>query len=156
MKSKFDTTTQEYIEIIHHLQNKHKVARVKDIARTRGVTRSSVSTALNLLKKKNLIKHETYGLVELTKEGEQLGQALDKRHAVINKFFIEVLGINPKVADEDACKLEHYISTETLNGLLRFLAFIEDCPEICADWLKHFRNHKQTMKRTMERVNDVR
>ena len=88
MESQFDTTTQEYIEIIHHLQNKHKVARVKDIARHRGVTRSSVSTALNLLKKKNLIKHENYGLVELTEEGEQLGQTLDERHAIINKFFI--------------------------------------------------------------------
>ena len=49
----FDTTTQEYVEIIYDLQKNNKVARVKDIAKNRGVTRSSVSIALKLLKKRS-------------------------------------------------------------------------------------------------------
>lgn len=156
MESQFDTTTQEYVEIIHDLQEKHKVARVKDIALSRGVTRSSASTALNHLKKKNLIRHESYGLVELTEKGQRLGQALAERHAIIKKFFVEILGISPDVADEDACKLEHYISSETLNGLIHFLAFVEDCPKVCSEWLRNFKKHEQNTKNSRESANDIK
>jgi len=142
----FDTTTEEYVEIIHTIQKQHKVARVKDIAQSRGVTRSSVSTVLNVLKEKDLITHESYGLVELTEKGEKLGRALDERHAAIQRFFIEVLGISSEVADSDACKMEHHISLETLNSFIRFLKFVEDNPGIHAEYLHNFKSDSQGME----------
>lgn len=117
----FDTTTQEYVEAIHSLQKKHKVARVKDIAALRGVTMSSVSIAINLLKDKNLIKHEQYGLVELTEQGEELGCLLDQRHQAIKIFLKNVLGVDEKIAEKDACNLEHIVSSETIEKLMKFL-----------------------------------
>ncbi|MBN1348668.1 metal-dependent transcriptional regulator [candidate division KSB1 bacterium] len=146
MKSKYDTTTQEYVEIIHEIQKSQKVARVKDIAQNRGVTRSSVSTALNLLKEKKLIKHESYGLVELTSKGEELARMLDRRHAIIQKFFTDVLGIQSEIADADACKMEHHVSSETMTCLIRFLAFIKEYPEMIEEYLKNFRNDALVQK----------
>jgi DtxR family Mn-dependent transcriptional regulator len=143
MEQLFDTTTQEYVEIIHNIQKNHKVARVKDIASTRGVTRSSVSTILNLLKEKALIEHESYGLVELTEKGEALARALERRHMAIKKFFIEILGIPTDIADNDACKMEHHISSETMDSLTRFLAFVEEHPGIKNEYLKQFKLNQQ-------------
>jgi len=129
MDSKFDTTTQEYVEIIYEIQKSQKVARVKDIAEKRGVTRSSVSTALNILKEKELVNHESYGLVELTDKGEELATELEERHAIIKDFFLNVLHIEPESAEENACKLEHYITTNVLDSLVNFIAFIKDNPQ---------------------------
>ncbi|MBN2093405.1 metal-dependent transcriptional regulator [candidate division KSB1 bacterium] len=128
MKTQFDATTQEYIEIIHELQKNDNVARVKDIAEKRGVTRSSVSTALNILKKKKLIVHENYGQVQLTREGQRLGQELEECHNTIKRFLIQILGVHGEQAEVDACKIEHYISDLTVKRLLKFVRLVEECP----------------------------
>ena len=120
-----DPTVQEYVEIIHDIQKKQKVARVKDIAQKRGVSRSSVSTVLNMLKKRKLVVHEQYGLVELTRRGEELGEYLDQRHQIIYDFLIKVLHMPENIAEADACKLEHHISTETVEYLKHFLDFLK-------------------------------
>lgn len=121
----FDTTTQEYVEIIRDLQKSQKVARVKDIAESRGVTKSSVSLALGLLKEKNLIRHEQYGLVELTEKGEELGRVLDRRHQTLKAFLKDILGMESAAAEQDACTLEHVISAETIDRLCNFIEFLE-------------------------------
>lgn len=126
MVQKFDLTTQEYIEIIFDLQKKDNFARVTDIAKERGVSRSSVSTALNVLKKRRLINHETYGNVELTPEGFSLGSELEKRHQVIARFFTNFLAIPAEHANVDACQLEHHISNESIRRLVQFIHFFEN------------------------------
>ncbi len=130
MYSDFDTTTQEYVEIIYDIQKYKKVARVKDIAEKRGVTRSSVSTALNLLKKKGLITHESYGLIELTEKGNLLGKELEERHEIIKDFFLNILFLDPDIADENACKLEHHISSSALKSLVNFITFLKHHPDL--------------------------
>ena len=136
MDPDFDTTTQEYVEIIYDLQKINKVARVKDIAKKRGVTRSSVSTALTFLKKKKLVNHETYGLVELTDSGNKLGEELEKRHEIIKDFFLNILNIDHNIAEENACIVEHYIDKKVLDSLVNFIDFIKNKPE----WLSQFKN----------------
>ena len=126
MIQKFDLTTQEYIEIIFDLQKKDNFARVTDIAKERGVSRSSVSTALNVLKKQRLIHHKAYGNVELTPEGFNLGSELEKRHQVIARFFTNFLAIPAEHANIDACQLEHYISNESIRRLVQFIHFFEN------------------------------
>jgi DtxR family Mn-dependent transcriptional regulator len=139
MKNDFDTTTQEYIEIIYEIQQAKKVARVKDIARKRGVTLSSVSTALTVLRDKKLIKHESYGLVELTDRGYSLGASLEKKHRTLKNFFTEILGVKDSVAEDNACTFEHYVNPEVLDSLVDFIAFFEKNPV----WLEKYNKFKQ-------------
>ncbi|HNR67439.1 MAG TPA: metal-dependent transcriptional regulator [bacterium] len=141
-----DTTTQEYIELILDIERENRVARVKDIADRRGVSRSSVSIILNHLRQKNLIKHEHYSHVTLTEKGKNLALMLESRHQVLKAFFTNVLGIEETVAEKDACIFEHMISPETLDAISRFLLFIEKCPKVTAQ--------SQILFRQCDKFND--
>ena len=129
MDANLNKTDQEYVEIIYALENEYKVARVKDIAHRRGVTRACVSLELNQLMKKDLISHEQYGHITLTRKGRNLALSLDKRHETIKDFLVQFLGISETIAETDACNMEHIISDHTLESLSAFFEFIEKCPK---------------------------
>jgi DtxR family transcriptional regulator, Mn-dependent transcriptional regulator len=137
-----DMLTQEYIEIIARLEKEQRVARVKDIADRRGVTRSSVSLALNQLSKKQLITHEAYGHAMLTAAGRRLAQKLTQRHQAVKNLLVNLLGLDEAIAEQDACKFEHLISAETFLALTRFLDFMRQCPNQAAQNLRDL--HKCT------------
>lgn len=124
-----DLLTQEYIEVIHDLEKKNRVARIKDIARARGVTCANVSAAMSNLVRKSLIDHEQYGHVVLTAEGRRLARQLEKRHTAIKKFMSEILGLDEALAESEACKLEHVLSGRSLQAIGNFLQFVDKCPK---------------------------
>jgi DtxR family Mn-dependent transcriptional regulator len=125
-----DITTQEYIEVIRDLERQNRVARVKDIADRRGVSRSSVSLVLNQLLKKKLIEHEHYSHVTLSNRGRQLARDLEHRHQAIKAFLEEILSLPETIAEKDACRFEHEISLETLEAICKFMMFVKNCPQI--------------------------
>jgi len=128
LDERFNTTVQEYIEVIRDLTDRARVARVKEIAEARGVKASSVSVALVNLRQLGLIDHEHYGYVSLTEGGRELGEALAQRHQIILCFLHDILGVDKEAADREACKLEHAISPATLDALIRYVQQIEGCP----------------------------
>lgn len=139
---------EDYLETISSLKENNKVARVKDISRSLNVKASSVTSALANLSKNNLVIHEKYGYVQLTPEGEKLAKVIAKKHSILNKFLTKILDINPKIATEDACKMEHSISTQTFEKLTKFMEFIEASPvNGKPEWLKGFDYYLETGKR---------
>lgn len=120
LDERYSTTVQEYVEIIRDLVEEGKVARVRDIAEKRKVSRSSVSTAVNNLKDLGLVDHETYGYVTLTDEGWHLGRVLSLRQEILHNFFCQTLGLPEDIAHDEACKLEHTMSPAALNALIKF------------------------------------
>ena len=128
----------DYLEAIHIVSLEKKVVRVKDIAKFLNVKTSSVVDAIGKLADRELVIHERYGYLELTKKGTGVAKGIYKKHKELCKFFGEVLGISPEVSAIDACKIEHYISKETLDRMVKFIKFIETCPEGFPNWLKSF------------------
>jgi len=128
LDARYNTTVQEYVEVIRDLTDRAQVARVKEIAEARGVKASSVSVALVNLRQLGLIAHEHYGYVSLTDEGRELGDALAQRHRIILTFLHDILGVEQEEADREACRLEHAISPATLDALIRYVQRIEGCP----------------------------
>ena len=122
-------TMEDYLEIINNLGKNGQAVRVKDIAQELKIKMPSVSEALKSLTKEGLIKHEKYGYIELTNKGNGLAREICSRHRILFKFLNGVLGIDPKTADEEACKMEHVISGTTLKRLIRFLELMESLPE---------------------------
>ncbi|MCM8772008.1 MAG: metal-dependent transcriptional regulator [Candidatus Omnitrophica bacterium] len=112
---------EDYLEAIKILTIDKKVARVKEIGELLNVKSSSVVNALNILKEKGYIKQEKYGYVELTLEGNREATKILKKHKILTKFLIKILKVSEKVAENDACKMEHVISDETLKKILEFL-----------------------------------
>lgn len=117
---KIGQSSEDYLETILELEKKGKVRSV-DIARELNVSKPSVNKAMNVLKDMNYITQEDYGDVRLTEEGRQLAEKILERHHLLRAFFENVLRVSPSVAEEDACKVEHVVSEETLNKIKEFM-----------------------------------
>ena len=115
---------EDYLEAISILVKENGVARVKDIGTLLGVKTPSVTGALNNLSRRGLVEHERYGYVKLTPSGETLASAVKQRHDMLVKFLSEILQIDPGIAQEDACKIEHLISPQTYEKLTEFIKTI--------------------------------
>lgn len=121
---------QDYLEAILSLSGESRQAvRVTDIAARLNIAKASVTQALGLLKEQGLIRQDRYGPVELTASGRIYALQVQYRHEVLRYFLIEVLGVPPSIAEEDACLLEHDLSNETFECLLLFLEKQELSPQ---------------------------
>lgn len=129
---------EDYLETIWIIGLEKKVTRVKDIAHYLGVQTSSVANAIKVLSEKELVHQEPYGYIELTQKGILMAKEIYERHKTLYKFFHEILGVDPKVADKDACEIEHHIHRKTLDRILKFIKFVETCPEGEPLWLSSF------------------
>ncbi len=141
---------EDYLESIFVLKQKKKIVRVKDLARYLKVKAPSVIGALRKLKEKNLIVHEYYGYIELTEEGVNKAKVLYEKHIMLKKFLHGILGVDGKIAETDACKIEHYLSKETLERIIEFINFIETCPQGVPEWLNNFYYFVKHKKRPPE------
>ena len=148
---------RSYLEAVAVLKKEKGVARVKDIGRLLSVKNSSVNAALRALSKNKLVIHERYGYVQLTPEGKRIAQLVQSRHDMLTKFLNKILNINPKVAADDACKMEHSISAQTFKKLNKFIEFIETCPDHDRpDWLKSFDCYYRTGKRPKCKIRELK
>ncbi len=112
---------QDYLEEILNLSNRLGTVRVTDIAERLNLTKASVSQALNQLREQGLITQDRYGPVELTEQGRYYGEVVKRRHVVLRSFLTEVLHLDHQTAEEDACRMEHAVSSETIERLVEFL-----------------------------------
>jgi DtxR family Mn-dependent transcriptional regulator len=120
---------EDYLEAIWTISLREKVARVKDIAKCLAVTTPSVVSALNILLEKNLIKHESYGYIELTDQGTLKAKEVDEHHKLLFTLLNEIFGIDAGIASKDACKIEHHLSKETIKRIEQFIQFLEEDQE---------------------------
>lgn len=141
-------TMEDYIEAIKLLEDEHRTVRVKHIAEKMNVKMPTVSSALSVLSKKNLVKYEKYDYVELTEDGEKVAISLLKRHEAVKKFLIDILQVDPSVAEKEACGMEHHVSKQTVEHILKFLEYIENCPRSENLCMKNFKIFLETGKRT--------
>jgi DtxR family transcriptional regulator, Mn-dependent transcriptional regulator len=115
------SSLQDYLEVILNLSEEKKVVRVTDIADRLDIAKPSVIQALALLKEKGLIRQNRYGPVELTEKGNHYAAKVWHRHNVLFGFLTRILGVSPQAAEEDACLIEHDLSSETFEKLIAFL-----------------------------------
>src|SRR3989338_5055137 len=120
------TSSQEdYLEAILLIQKDKKIVRAKDVVEYFGVKGSSVNETLKNLKKRGMIIQEKYGYIELTPRGLRIARNVYRKHTLLTKFIENILGVSAKTAEEDACKIEHHLSKETLDNILHFIEFTD-------------------------------
>ncbi|RLF16358.1 MAG: metal-dependent transcriptional regulator [Thermoprotei archaeon] len=108
---------EEYLKAIYRIQLKSGRARVKEVAEALNVKLPSASEAVKRLVKEGLVRHESYGYVELTELGLREAKRLEERYRNIQCFLRDVLGLEPSLADRESCLLEHCLSSETVKRL---------------------------------------
>ncbi|MEY8675789.1 metal-dependent transcriptional regulator [Thomasclavelia cocleata] len=112
---------QNYLELIYELSLDGKKARVSDIAKQLGVSKPSVNNAVVVLAKDGYVDYEKYADIKLTDKGRKTAEFICSKHQTIKQLFIEVLNIDEKIADTDACLIEHVISDESIKAMQVFM-----------------------------------
>lgn len=134
---------EDYLEAVFNLKKEKKFVRVKDIAQKMGVKLPTVTSMLNTLSERGLINHEKYEYVELTAKGKRIAKDVFRRHVILRDFLTDILNVDEKTAEEDACRMEHAVSPVTLDRFVGFMEFIESCPRGGSDWLQRFDEYQQ-------------
>ncbi len=116
MRAFINESSENYLETILVLSMKLPVVRSVDIANELGFKKSSVSIAMKHLREKKHITVTDAGYIYLTDTGREIAEMIYERHELLSKWLVK-LGVNPEVADEDACKMEHVLSKETFDAL---------------------------------------
>lgn len=109
-----------YLETIHVLIKKNGAVRSVDVSEHMGYSKPSVSRAVGLLKQGGYILVDSDGYITLTPEGEKVAQKIYDRHTILSGLLV-ALGVDPQIAAEDACKLEHAISDESFAAIKRHM-----------------------------------
>lgn len=109
---------EDYLESILKLQEQGKAVRGIDIVTDLGYSKPSVSVAMKKLRESGYIQVNDGGIITLTPSGEAVARRIWDRHQTLTRFFIR-LGVDPAVAEADACKVEHGLSDETFEKLLQ-------------------------------------
>ncbi len=132
---------EDYLEAIYHISREHKVARAKQIASRMEVAMSSVTGALRHLAQHGLVNYDPYEYITLTEDGRKVAAEIVRRHTILKSFLVNVLSVAGPEAEEAACKMEHAITGEVLERLLRFAEFVEVCPRAGTDWIRDFSSY---------------
>jgi Mn-dependent DtxR family transcriptional regulator len=120
-KGKVSPANEDYLEAIYELGGTDGSVRSVDLANKLGVSKASVNNAVGNLKLAGLVEQPYYGDITLTKKGTSYAAGILERHRVLYHFLLDVLGVDPKVAADEACKMEHAISDDTLRRLTEHL-----------------------------------
>ena len=110
--------SEDYLETMLMMKEKHGYIRSIDIAEYLGVTKPSVSYATKRLRESGYITMDKEGLITLTESGMAIAASMLDRHKTLTQFLIH-LGVDPETADADACKMEHDISQQTFEAICR-------------------------------------
>ncbi|MDO4521776.1 MAG: metal-dependent transcriptional regulator [Eubacteriales bacterium] len=109
-------SAENYLETILILSKSLPVVRSVDIANEMGFKKSSVSIAMKNLREKEHITVTDAGFIYLTDTGREIAEMIYERHQFLSAWLIQ-LGVDPKIALEDACKIEHVISAESFDAI---------------------------------------
>ena len=113
-------SSEDYLETILVLSQKLPAVRSIDIAVELNFSKPSVSVAMKHLRENGCIEVNQAGFITLTKKGMQIATSVYERHQVLSDWLIS-LGVDPKIASEDACEMEHQISDESFQAMKKFI-----------------------------------
>jgi Mn-dependent DtxR family transcriptional regulator len=135
---------EDYLEAIYWQIEGKGEARTSDISSFLGHKPSSVTEMLEKLSERGLIRHEKYGGILLTPRGKEIAEEVSGRHKTLARF-LELLGVDRKTAEIDACKIEHVVDPKSMRRIKGLVEFIQTTPEE-PKWLKHYEHFVKTGK----------
>jgi len=113
-------SAENYLEAIFILKQRKGYVRSIDIATELGYSKPSVSRAMKLLRENDYISVAEDGTINLTETGQTIAEQMYERHSFLAQFLMG-LGLDEKIAKEDACRIEHVICEETFERLKAFI-----------------------------------
>lgn len=113
-------SAENYLETILILNQRNGSVRSIDVAAELEFSKPSVSVAMKNLREKNHITVTREGFIYLTESGKEIADMIYERHELLTQWLTR-LGVDPKVAAQDACRIEHVISKESFEAIKRHI-----------------------------------
>ncbi|NLA84783.1 MAG: metal-dependent transcriptional regulator [Clostridiales bacterium] len=113
-------SAENYLETILILKKKNNAVRSIDIVNELEYTKPSVSVAMKNLRENGYIEMDDDGYIKLTDKGLKIAEKIYERHKFLSDWLIK-LGVDENTAIEDACRMEHVISSETFEAIKEFV-----------------------------------
>lgn len=123
IRHKAEESLEDYLETILILSRRLTVVRSVDVAAELDFSKPSVSVAVKNLKNRGYITVSKDGYLSLTKEGQAIAESVYERHTLLTDWLVH-LGVDPKVAAGDACKMEHDITPESYEAMKKCILSI--------------------------------
>lgn len=114
-------SAEDYLESILILQQRRGQVRSIDIVNELGYSKPSVSIAMKNLRENGYVEVDGGGHITLTEAGLEIARRIYERHTFLTGW-LSALGVDPKVAAEDACRIEHVISSESFDAIRTFVS----------------------------------
>ena len=111
-------SAENYLETILILSQRKGKGEVRsiDIVNELEFSKPSVSVAMKNLRENGYITVDKDGYIRLTDKGLEIAEKMYERHTLLSQLLIK-LGVDEKVAVEDACRMEHVISAESFAAI---------------------------------------
>ena len=120
MKTKrYSESLENYLETIYMFGGEN--VKSVDLANHLKVSRASVNNAVNSLIEKKLVSKALYGHISLTDQGKIVAKKVLEKHELLKRFLIEVLNVEAKQAEDEACGIEHVISDYTASQIKKLM-----------------------------------
>ncbi|MFI3249669.1 MAG: metal-dependent transcriptional regulator [Eubacteriales bacterium] len=114
-------SSENYLETIFILHQRQGSVRSVDIATELNFSKASVSVAMKQLRENKYITMDENSYISLLPKGLEIAEKMYERHVILSQLLVKI-GVDEEVASEDACKIEHVISSETFYAIKSFLA----------------------------------
>lgn len=118
---KMHESGENYLETILMIKERKGSVRSIDIARELSFSKPSVSRAMGILRENGYITMEASGEIHLTESGKKKAEEIYGRHLLLTAFLREVAGVSEQMAEDNACRMEHILDQEVVDGISRFL-----------------------------------
>lgn len=112
-------------------------AKTGDISKELSVAPSSVTEMLDKLDDEGFLRHTKYKGATLTRKGDRYARQILRKHCVVERLMVSVLGYEEGTFHDEACRMEHVVSDEMERRLRKIVGQPETCPN-CYDLEKHY------------------
>lgn len=124
---KIQESAENYLETILILNHRNPFVRAIDIANELGFSKPSVSVAMKNLRANGYIAISPEGHISLSETGLEIAETMYERHAMLSQWLI-YLGVDEKIAVEDACRIEHVVSAESFKAIKEHITEENELP----------------------------
>ncbi len=112
-------SAEDYLETILVLKNSLGMVRSIDVVNEMNYSKPSISIAMKKLRENGFITVDDGGYISLTEEGMRIAEKTYAKHKVL-QACLEALGVEPELAAEEACHIEHVIDDDTCQKICDF------------------------------------
>ena len=123
--AKLHRAGEDYLKTILALQIAYGGVHSADVAKELNVSKASVCNAIKRLRADGFLTMAPNKLLRLTDQGREAAEQMLERHAILKRCLV-VMGVDPDTAQEDACRMEHAVSPETVERMRRFVLQVND------------------------------